>query len=62
MMKKSIAVLLAILACAMITLIYVAIGMLLGWKGGGGMIPGLIYVAAIFFIWKKIMGLSKKKE
>lgn len=61
-MKKSIAVLLAILACTLITLLYVAIGMLLGWKGGGGIIPGLIYIAAIFFIWKKIMGLSKKKD
>lgn len=60
-MKKPTIYLVAILACAGIVLIYAIIGVLLGWKHGGGVLPMIILFGALTATWKGITGLSKNK-
>lgn len=45
---------LAIAACFGIFLVYAAIGVVMGWKSGGGAIPMLIFFAAIVGAWRAI--------
>lgn len=60
-MKKPTIYLVAVLACAGIVLIYAIIGVLLGWKHGGGVLPMIILFGALTATWKGITGLSKRK-
>lgn len=60
-MNKSKAYLIAILACVGILIIYSFIGVWLGWKHGGGIIPMIILFGVISATWKGITGLSKQK-
>lgn len=61
-MKKPTIYLVAVLACAGIVLIHVIIGVLLGWKHGGGVLPMIILFGALTATWKGITGLSKSKS
>lgn len=60
-MKKTTIYLVAILACVGIMLIYAIIGVFLGWKHGGGVLPMTILFVALTATWKWITGLSKSK-
>lgn len=60
-MKKPTIYFIAVLACAGIVLIYGFIGVLLGWKHGGGVLPMMLLLGAITATWKGIIGLSKDK-
>ena len=60
-MKKPTIYLIAVLACAGIVLIYAMIGVFLGWKHVGGVIPMIILFGALTATWKGIIGLSKTK-
>ena len=44
----------AILACFALFIVYTMVGLMMGWRHGGGIIPMLIFFAACSFIWKKI--------
>lgn len=61
-MKKPTVYIVAVLACAGIIIIYAVIGVLLGWKNGGGILPMIILYGAITATWKGIIGLSKEKN
>jgi hypothetical protein len=45
---------LALAACFGIFIVYVVIGVVMGWKNGGGTIPMLILVAALIGTWRAI--------
>lgn len=52
----------AVLACALIIIAYLAIGVtLFGWKHGGGIIPLLILLAALRATWRA-MAKNGKSE
>lgn len=58
----AIRLMLALLACAGIYIAYVVVGVLLGWKRGGGLIPIAILVAIMGCAWKSIMGIGEKGD
>jgi hypothetical protein len=46
----------AILVCLAMFVAYVLIGVSLGWKNGGGVIPNVIFFFCLAAVWKAIRG------
>ncbi len=53
---RGVRILLALIACLGIYMLYVIIGVALGWKRGGGMIPVLVMLACMGYAWRAITG------
>ena len=47
-------ILLALIACFGVYMLYVIIGVALGWKRGGGMIPVLVMLVCMGYTWRAI--------
>ena len=52
----------ALLACFGVYMVYVIIGVFLGWKRGGGIIPMMIMFAIMGYVWTTITGTGKQKD
>ena len=61
-MSQTLRVVIALLVCIGIHFAYVVIGVLLGWKRGGGLIPIMIMFALMGYAWRTITGLGKKTD
>lgn len=61
-MKKTTSYLIAVSACFGELILYELIGVLLGWKNNGGVLPMMMLFGLMAFTWKGIVGLSKPKE
>ncbi len=61
-MSQTLRVVIALLVCVGIYFAYVVIGVLLGWKRGGGLIPIMIMFALMGYAWRAITGSGKKKD
>ena len=53
---RGVRILLALIACFGVYMLYVIIGVALGWKRGGGMIPVLVMLACMGYTWRAITG------
>lgn len=51
----------ALLACFGVYVVYVIIGVFLGWKRGGGIIPMMIMFVIMGYVWRTIIGTGKQK-
>ena len=60
-MPEALRVTLALLACFGVYVVYVIIGVFLGWKRGGGIIPLMIMFAIMGYVWRAITGTGRKK-
>jgi hypothetical protein len=61
-MPEALRVALALLACFGVYVVYVIIGVSLGWKRGGGIIPLMIMFAIMGYVWRAITGTGRKKD
>lgn len=60
-MKKSMYYFFAILACLLLDIIYITLGVLLfNWENGGGTLPMILLFGLMVVTWKFIVGLYKK--
>lgn len=60
-MPEALRIVLALLACFGVYVVYVIIGVSLGWKRGGGIIPLMIMFAIMGYVWRAITGTGRKK-
>jgi hypothetical protein len=51
---------LAVIVCFLIVVAYVALGVFMGWKRNGGLIPMIVLLAVLRFVWKKIRRVNLK--
>lgn len=60
-MSQTLHVVIAFLVCIGIYFAYAVIGVLLGWKRGGGFIPTMIMLALMGYAWRVITGSGRKR-